>query len=375
MWRETTKYEHNRRIFEEEFDQFLPKKILDFHVHVFDEGVLPPGEYIYSGGPALKSYTFEDLDQDLDECFPGRENFAVCFGAPVVFCDHHRNNDYVAAGCDNKKYFGLRLLDTHKDDAESVRRDLEGGRLLGLKPYPSYPRKADEGTVEIPEMLPDWAMEVANDYGALIMLHIPRRARLADPLNQRQLVELCTKYPRARIVLAHIGRAYYYNNVVGNLDRLRDLPNLYYDFSMVNNWEVMEYAFDKLDPRKILYGSDNPVALAPGKSVEINNQYTYVTPKPWALSISDDHGKLKFTSFLYEELRAVRKAVDRLGLGREFVDGIFYTNGMKLLREVLQDMVPVVAKVPAHQSAWRDSEAMNILESIDAPGLNREIVE
>src|SRR5581483_9959331 len=111
------------------------------------------------------------------------------------------------------------------------------------------------------------------------MLHIPRRARLADPLNQRQIVELCTRYPRARIVLAHIGRAYYYKNVVGHLDALRDLPNLYYDLAMVNHWEVMEYAFQKLDQHKILYGSDIPIALAPGKSVEINDQYTYVTPK------------------------------------------------------------------------------------------------
>jgi len=344
MWRETTKHERNKKIFDEEFNDFLPPKILDFHVHVWNEGVLPPGKHIYSGGPAITSYTFEDLTTDLDECFPGRENLAVCFGAPVIEGDHQRNNDYVADGCDNQKYFGLRLLDPHRDNATSVRRDLRGGRLLGLKPYPGYPRKADINLVEIPEMLPDWAMEVVNDYGALVMLHIPRPARLADPLNQKQLVELCAKYPRARIVLAHIGRAYYYKNVVGNLDALRDLPNLYYDFSMVNSWEVMEYAFGKLDASRILYGSDIAAALAPGKSVEINDQYTYVTPKPWSLSISDDHGKLVFTSFLYEEIRAVRKAVERLGLGREFVERIFYANGAQLLSEVLKNMGATAAK-------------------------------
>ncbi|HQH74654.1 MAG TPA: hypothetical protein PK360_21435 [bacterium] len=83
---------------------------------------------------------------------------------------------------------------------------------------------------------------------------------------------------------------------------------------------------------RILYGTDIPLALAPGKSVEINDQYTYVTPVPWELSISDDHGKLRFTSFLYEELRAVKKAVERLDLPREFTRGLFYDNGMKLLK-------------------------------------------
>ncbi len=338
MWRETTKYERNQKIFDEEFDGFLPDKILDFHVHVWNEGVLPQGEVIESGGPAITSYTFEDLDKDLDECFPGRENFAVCFGVPVLIADVKRNNDYVAEGCDNKKFFGLRLLDPFLDNAESVRNDLKDGRFLGLKPYPNFARKDDVGTAQIPEMLPDWSMEVVNDCGALVMLHIPRPLRLADPLNQRQIVELCEKYPRARIVLAHVGRAYYFKNVFGNLDALRDLPNLYYDFSMVTHWEVLEHAFEVLDPQKIFYGSDAPVALAPGKSIEINDQYTYVTPQPWSLSISDDHGKIRFTSFLYEELRAVRKAVERLGLGRDFVEGIFYHNGMKLLQEVQRSL-------------------------------------
>ena len=40
-----------------------------------------------------------------------------------------------------------------------------------------------------------------------------------------------------------------------------------------------------------------------------------------------------FTAFLYEELRAVKKAVERLGLGREFVEGLFFDYGMALLGE------------------------------------------
>lgn len=345
MWRETTKHDRNKKIFDEELDDFLPDKILDIHVHVMNEGVLPAGRTFQSGGPEITSYTFEDLSQDLGECFPGRKTAALCFGLPLVEGDHQRNNDYVAEGSDHERFFGLRLLDPHRDDAESVRRDLQGGRLLGLKPYPVYPRKANEATVEIPEMLPDWAMEVADEMGAAIMLHIPRPGRIADPVNQRQIRELCASYPRTRIILAHIGRAYYFKNIVGNLEGLVDIPNLYFDLAMVNNWEVMEYAFERIDPERILYGSDIPLALAPGKSVEINNHYTYVTPKPWSLSISDDHGKIPFTSFLYEELRAARKAIERIGLGRDYVEGLFYKNGMKLLQAVQKDMKAVAPLV------------------------------
>ena len=334
MWRETTKHERNLRIFAEKFDGFLPPAILDFHVHVWNAGVAPPGALFNSGGCPIKHYDFDDLGQDLREAFPGRETAAVCFGLPDVSYDLKANNEYIAGHCDNETYFGLRLFDPQADTPESLRRDLEQGNYLGLKPYPVYARASDDAT-EIRHMLPDWALEIVNDLHLMVMLHIPRRRRLADPLNQEQLVRICTRYPNANIILAHIGRAYFLKNVVGNLDALRGFSNLYYDLTMLNHWEVMEYTFTKVRPERILFGSDIPIALAPGKSVEINDQYTYVTPRPWALSISDDHGKLEFTSFLYEELRAIQKAVQRLGLGDDFVQGVFHGNGMQLLKETL----------------------------------------
>ena len=36
MWRETPKHERNLKIFREEIDDFLPEKILDFHVHLLN---------------------------------------------------------------------------------------------------------------------------------------------------------------------------------------------------------------------------------------------------------------------------------------------------------------------------------------------------
>lgn len=336
MWRETTKHERNRIIWEEELEGFIPSRILDFHVHVFNAATIPSQCESYScAGHALPSYDIKTLSQDLDELYPGRETSAVVFGLPHVEYDHAINNEYVGEAADNTRFFPLRLLDPLKDTTEMLAADLAAGRFLGLKPYLNYVRKEDLNEVEIPEMLPEWAMEIVNEHGLLVMLHIPRKQRLADPLNQKQLVELCSAYPKAKIVLAHVGRAYFLKNVAGNLDALVELPNLYYDLAMVSNPEVLEYVFTKAPHERILYATDLPIAVAPGKSIEINNQYTYVTPVPWSLSISDDHGKLVFTSFLYEELRGIRKAVERCGLGRDFVEAVFYGNGRKLLDSVL----------------------------------------
>ncbi|MBN2311603.1 MAG: amidohydrolase family protein [Candidatus Hydrogenedentes bacterium] len=334
MWRETTKHERNARVFNEELDAFLPDKILDFHVHIFNEGVVPADDAYSCAGHDIAKYDFDDFDEDLAETYPGRDTFAVCFGTPHVGYDRARNDAYVGARCDRERFFPLRLFDPTEDSASDLRAALGPDRFLGLKPYLNYVRKPDPNDVEIHEMLPPRAMDIVNDLGLIVMLHIPRKARLADPLNQRQIVELCERYPRAQIVLAHVGRAYYLKNIVGHLDALKGLPNLYFDLAMLNNWEVLEYLFAEVPADKVLYATDFPIAIAPGKAVEINDQYTYVTPVPWDLSISDDHGKLQFTAFVYEELRAIKKAVDRLGLSREFVEGLFYANGMRLLRSI-----------------------------------------
>jgi len=330
LWRETTKHERNRRIWQEELDGFVPQRVLDFHVHIYNAATMRQMPPFSCGGQEIRSYEFSDLITDLAEAFPGRQTSAVCFGLPFPEYDQGENDRCVAAGCDGKRFHALRLVDP-TENPDDVRRDVMAQGFVGLKPYPNYVRKADIHQVEIREMLPDGIMRVADELGLIVMLHIPRKGRLADPLNQRQIVELCTAWPRARIIIAHIGRAYYLANVVGHLDRIKDLPNVYFDTAMLNNADVIEHLFATVSPEKVIFGSDIPISLAPGKSVEINNQYTYITPVPWELSICDTSGKLVFTSFLYEELRAIQKAVKRLRLPASFVEDFFYNNGSRLL--------------------------------------------
>jgi len=333
MWQETTQHERNLRIWDEQLEDFVPDRVLDFHVHIWDRATVGAAEPFSCGGHSLTEYDFDDLREDLRYAYPGRQTSVVCFGLPDVTYDMAANNACVAAGCDHARFFPLRLVDPH-EDPDAVRQDVLQSRFVGFKPYLDYVRKADPNEVTIHEMLPARLMRVADELGLLVMLHIPRKQRLADPVNQTQLCELCAAWPHAKIVLAHVGRAYYLKNVVGHLERLKGFRNLYYDVSMVNHWEVLEHLFSVADSDRVLYATDTPIALAAGKSVEINDQYTYVTPLPWHLSISDDHGKLVFTSFLYEQLRAIRRAVERLDLPRSFVEGMFHENGTQLLESV-----------------------------------------
>ncbi len=336
MWKETTRYERNLKIFKEEFEEFLPLKILDFHVHVFPENAIPPGceKHLESRGEVVQ-YTIEELKQDFTELYPGRDCYAVCFGMPHKELNTSINNEYVAKSCDHEHFFPLRLL-RPEEDPEIVAKDVREKGFLGFKPYLNYVNKPDINDVEINDMLPARLMEIADKFGLIVMLHIPRRLRLADPLNQEQIIALAEQYPGAKIILAHIGRAYFLKSIIGYLNRIRDLPNVYFDLAMLNNWEVLEYLFDNVESHKILYATDIPIALAPGKSVEINDQYAYITPGPWQAGtvIIDEHRKLVYTSFAYEEIRAIKKAVRRLKLSSSFIKALFYANGMRLLKSV-----------------------------------------
>ena len=339
-WNTPAERDYNLRIFREELDGFLPPQVFDAHVHIAPPNGFQPGAPYNCGGVPITSYTYEELAGDLEIAFPGRPTGALCFGFPDPKLNGERNNAYVGGGADFRRFYALRLLDPHRDSVASVNADLDRFGFLGFKPYPDYARPHDIPNAEIPEMLPDWAMAIAHERRLLVMLHIPRRQRLEDPLNRRQLRELCTRWPGAKIILAHIGRAYYLRGVVGLLDDLRELPNLYFDPAMVQHWEVLAYLFRHVPIGKVLFGSDIPIALAQGKAVEINHQYTYVTPRPWTLSLCDDQKKLRFTSFLNEQLRAIQQAATAAKLSRAEVLAFFHDNAKALVEEVARRMRP-----------------------------------
>ena len=316
-------------IFREELDEFLPDRILDFHVHVFPEGTVPDGGMYSCAGHSITKYDFGDLSRDLADLYPGRETSAVCFGLPQVGYDRELNDRYISDGCDGDRFFGLKLFDPFAQTPEALRQELVDGDFRGIKPYWRYAGN-DPESVGIHDMLPPWAMEVVDDLGHPVMLHISKRGRLADSDNQREIVELCERYPNARIILAHVGRAYFLKNIIGNIEPLRDIPNLWFDLAMVSNPDVLEYVFRTVDSKRIIYGTDMPIAVAPGKSRDTGDGYTYVTPVPWELAVCEEG---EYTSFLYEELRGIKEAVGRLGQGDAFVEQIFYKNGITLLAE------------------------------------------
>ena len=143
-------------------------------------------------------------------------------------------------------------------------------------------------------------------------------------------------FPNVKIIFAHIGRAYYLNNIIGFLDDIAACPNAWLDTSMVNHEGVLEYTFNNFPRDRILFGSDAPIAFLRGKSVEINNQYAYLMAEDYQIgtAIYDSESVVRFTSFFYEQLRGIKLAAERAKLSTTEVENILFNNAYRLFANI-----------------------------------------
>ncbi len=334
--------ESDRRVYERELRGFLPSRLFDAHVHLFDPSCLRPGSSFPGNHPYAKFGGAFGRGQYLQwaaEALPGMEIHATHVGHPGLESDRDASAACTGGISDNRQFYGLALT-APGDAAECVRQRVTRNRLVGVKPYPAFVTGKPVAEVTVRDMLPAAQMAVADELGLAVMLHVPRPGRLADPLNQSQVVELCRGHPNARIIVAHIGRAYYLSNVVGFLDGIAACPNAWIDTAMINHEGVLEYAFRHYPRDRILFGSDAPFALIRGKSVEINNQYAYLVGEDYAMgaTIADTGHVIDFTTFYYEQLRGIRLAAERAGLARREIEDLFFNNAATLFSSIAEGL-------------------------------------
>ena len=327
--------DNDRRVFREEFAGRLPKRIFDSHVHIVLKRSYPPEQ-----GPDKISYLAPlggefSVTQCLDlygELLPGVEMSLACFGMPAMHVDRC---DAADLGADNKRVFGLRLLSAY-DPVEQVEADIRKYRLAGVKPYANMAIKTPGREVELLDFFTPEQLEMLNRLKLIAVVHIPRKMRLEDPLNRKQMKYLCEKYPNITFIFAHIGRAYYQRCATNYVDEFVEFPNAYWDTAMINHEGVLRYTFDHFPAERILFGTDAPISFVHGKSVEINHQYAYVMPENYdfGTTLIDTSGKITYVPFLYEQLRSVLA----LELPRRVLERFFFDNAHELYTTTIERM-------------------------------------
>lgn len=335
----------DKEIFENEFREYLPPKIIDSHIHLWerdqvDVGKITPDRqkrHPFLSVKEWRDFSYTDFIQVSKTIFPKIDYNGLFFGSPFREIKIDKANKMVKEDVINKGKNAL-FISIATDSGDLIEKKIKEENFIGLKPYPDLVMKLDyddQDSVSIFDFLPKQHLAVANKLGLIVMLHIPKVKRLNDRKNLDDIINICSSYPNIKLILAHAGRSYCIFDLENNIKEIYKLKNLWIDTSMINDWEVMEMILDYMGSEKMIYGSDMPVALFRGKNICINNKHFFVTFPlfPWSLS-NESLCEDNFTFFLYEEIRAILKAIKKKKMDRKVINNIFYKNIKDLMDSV-----------------------------------------
>lgn len=319
----------------------LPPKVLDFHAHIWsaDNWRERPWATEKSGGRYMVTEEFyppEHLLRDGRACFPDCAYEAVCFGYPTPAVDWEKDTAYVVAAA--QKHSGLWPLllagPALNISRERYKLALDGGRFYGFKVFLNW-YGDDYGKTRIEDMFGPAELALANERRLIVLLHVPRRGRMADPEIQAGVRWLAGECPQAKIVLAHCGRCYLPSEMKAAIGCLRGLPNVWMDTSMVMDSVTLQIAMNEIGPGRLLFATDFPVAAMRGRRVRVMDHWVDVVLSGYpssAYRVAGDNFQAGFMA--WEIVSAIRWAAELAGIGKSERDGIFYDNGLALLQGV-----------------------------------------
>lgn len=324
----------DRQIWAEELSDFVPMTIYDAHTHLFDWR--PESREVHSTAPVDPGHgvcplaDWAALDAIDAALFPGRTVHRISFASPLQAAPPEETNVFAAREAARDARSVVLMNVRPAMCAETVAAQIERYGFRGFKPYRMHAVTGDAVECRIPDYLPEAQIAVADRYGLMVMLHLAKRRAIADPENLDDLDRLTARYPRVQWVLAHCARSYYDRPLIKAADRLKRIPNLWYEISSVCDSDAMAALLDVAGPDRVMYGSDDvPVGVTRGKYITFGYGWAELNQRNCALNLS--HCDARFTFVRYESLRALRRACRRHGYGAAEIGKLFRDNAARLI--------------------------------------------
>ena len=306
----------------------LPERIFDSHAHPYRrEHIRPPGPFL-ADGPEEGNYACwrEHLGRQL-----GVERLCGALLTPFPSRDGDIDeiSDYVAAQVEGAPGCAASICVGPQYPRAAAEARIENPRVRCFKPYHFYSSRTPSFDCTLEEFLPEWVWELAHQRGLCILLHMVRDAALSDAENQRSIHRWCEKYPNARLILAHAGRGFHAPNTVEGLASLRGLENVWFDMAAICEAEPISAVLSEFGPRRLMWGSDFPVAVQRGRAVTLGTGFL------WAVTDQLEWNEKAFfgepVQVGLESVRALLSAADSVGLSEEDLQDIFCDNAQRLL--------------------------------------------
>ena len=339
--------EFDRHVYSTELQDFLPDQIIDIHTHLWlDEHKNHTADefsrVVSWPFKVAKDNSIDDLQETYRLMFPGKQVTPLMFSNASQADDIDRLNKYVQESAAAAGYPALLFTPPWWSGGE-LESKIAGGGFLGVKVYlnlsPSYIPMPE---IRIFDFLTPGHLHVLNRLGLIAMLHIPRNGRLKDPVNIEQIIEINRNFPRVKLVLAHVGRAYCPEDLGDAFERLKKCDGLLWDFCANTNGDVFTELLRSFSYEQIMFGSDLPILRMRMRRICENGSYINIVPKGLYGDVSGDpHMREvagaeaeRLTFFMYEELRAMKQACTACGIPPAGREALFYTNAKRVLGSV-----------------------------------------
>jgi len=307
----------DRDIWEHELEDFVPKKIFYVHTHLWDERFC--GNNTDGRSENRVEVDRQYLRKVYEIIFPDREVDFLILGMPLKDMDTGEHNAWVANEVAGEENSYASMVVTPDMPPEYVERKVKKYNFFGLKPYRVF--ASDLTNAEIVDYLPETLIEVADQLGLVISLHLSKQTGPADPENLKALKEYTRRYPKVKWILAHCARAFNSFFLEKSIHVLKHLPNLWYDTSAVNDLYTHYLLLKHEDCKRIMFGSDNVSAgCMRGKYITYGRAW-----EPYKGNEYLEHCDATPTLVIYEQLRQQRQ------MSQAEMEDIFYGNASRLI--------------------------------------------
>jgi predicted TIM-barrel fold metal-dependent hydrolase len=329
--------------YQERLRDFLPDRVVDVHAHVWLKGfrkAAPTGRAVTWPLRVAEQGPIEELIETYRLLFPGKSVQPLMFS----FVESHEDdfagaNAYVSRAAGEHGFAAL-VFASPRWSAERLEQEILKGRFIGAKVYLTLsPDHIPADEIRIFDFLPHHQLEVLDRHGWIVMLHIPRPGRLCDPINLADLLEIERRYPSAKVIVAHVGRAYCPEDVGDAFAVLAGTKRMMFDISANTNASVFEQLIQAVGPRRIFFGSDLPITRMRMRRICEGGKYVNLVPKGLYGDVAGEAHMREvegeqadgLSFFLYEEIDAFRRAAGATGLTQQDIDDVFYDNAMRVI--------------------------------------------
>lgn len=332
----------DRAFWKEHLEDWMPEEIFDAHSHVNEprfriEEVTDELRRQYWVNEVGEPIGAADAARCDEIVYPGRKLSKLVFGFPMLSYDIEASNRALQEECAKRGWYRLTVT-RPQWTVEQVAAELDRPGVLGVKVYYaliSHDAISRDKHIEagIFEFLPRHQLELLDQRGAWVILHVPKAGRLGHPDNISQIKQIRRDYPNIILVIAHLGRSYTLAHAAEALPQLAADDGLFFDNSAVLNPEVHRHAINVLGAERILYGTDNPIFFMRGRRQWKGRSYVNRTSYPFYFNRDREPAEIEagYTLYMYEALLAIKRSCEELKLSRRQVEGILCKNAQRLV--------------------------------------------